>query len=319
VSAVSPIEWTDRTWNPTRGCSRVSPGCERCYAERQALRFAGKGGPYEGLVRLGKKGAMWTGKMRFVRSALAEPLRWRTPCRVFVDSMSDLFHDGVSNEQIAAVFGVMAASRHTFQILTKRARRMREWFDWYEGTSGAGASAYAAALTAIQDLDMRERGPLARLHEVADRSDSWPWPLENVWLGVSAEDQERADERIPELLATPAAVRFVSYEPALGPVDFHSFVRAGRFAQGSRIDWVIIGGESGPSARPFDIAWARSVVRQCKAESVACFVKQLGANPVFSSKDLEFWTREADLGRKGGDPSRWPKDLRVRQMPDEGG
>jgi protein gp37 len=327
------IEWCDKTWNPTRGCSLVSPGCTSCYAMRQAHRFSGKGKPFEGLTKKRVNlGVVWTGKVRLAPDMLALPFSWRKPQRVFVNSMSDLFHEKLSNEAIAAVFGVMAASpRHTFQILTKRAKRMREWFEWYEGESGAGAYAYAAILAAVEALPKDDHDRIGTQLRWSIGGDSEPaWPLPNVWLGVSVEDQERADERIPELLATSAAVRFVSYEPALGPIDFQclttdddSFLDALDDPDGTTLSWVIVGGESGPGARPFDIAWARRVVDQCKAAGVAVFCKQLGAKPFYmwpehtdpKNRHSQIIKRLELKDRKGGNPSEWPKSLRVREFP----
>lgn len=274
------IEWTDVTWNPTRGCSRVSPGCEKCYAERQAARFAGAGGPYHGLVRVGPNGPRWTGDVRLVPDSLTAPLHWRKPRRVFVDSMSDLFHEKISNEDIAAVFGVMAASpQHTFQVLTKRAERMLEWFMLVAARRPTVTmEPVAYCLGAMHGVLRRPSAAVA--HDGDGRP---PWPLPNVWLGVSVEDQQRADERIPPLLATPAAVRFVSYEPALGPVDFQRYIYDGAWMNdplatrgftATRLNWIIVGGESGPGAREFDLAWARSIVAQCRAAGVAMFIKQ---------------------------------------------
>jgi protein gp37 len=310
------IEWTDATWNPIVGCSRVSKGCEHCYAERVAHR--GMSAQHRGLTVMGKHGPRWNGTVRFVAEKLSEPLGWRKPRRVFVNSMSDLFHEGVTDEQIAAVFGAMAACpQHTFQVLTKRPERAKAWFQW---------------VSAFRSIQPR-------------------WPLPNVWLGVSVEDQATADDRIPLMLETPAAVRWVSYEPALGPVDFgrwlcrHTEVgpagvcvkcKAIERDEGSpylppRLDWIVIGGESGPGARPFDLAWARSTVEACRAAGVPCFVKQLGARPMLSAaapcveQSAESIARhgeydpdpiEYDLrDRKGKDPSEWPEDLRVREWP----
>jgi protein gp37 len=261
--ADSSIEWTDKVWNPTRGCSRISPGCGGakgeggCYAERQAARFSGPGQPYEGLVRIGKQGPRWTGVVRLARNKLEEPLRWRKPKRIFVNSMSDLFHENLSDHDIANVFSVMESARsrgHTFQILTKRADRMQRWVsDW------ASKIDYAAG-----------PGEYARRYS-------------HVWLGVSAENQDYADERISRLLTTPASVRFVSYEPALGSMSLWAFLRgehrdASLAALGTRpmpgLDWVIVGGESGPGARAFDIQWMRDVVAQCRVAGVAVFCKQ---------------------------------------------
>ena len=277
---MTTIEWTERTWNPARGCSRVSPGCDHCYAMRQAHRFSGPGQPYEGLTTIRRGRVDWTGRARFVPEQLQQPLRVRRPTAFFVNSMSDLFHESLTNEQVAAVFGVMAATpQHTYQILTKRPKRMREWFGWLDGRR----------------------------------------PLPNVWLGVSCDDQARADERIPHLLSTPAAVRFVSAEPLLGPIALRAWMprhavtetddcapwcsACGPTGPLPRIDWVIVGGESGPGARPCDVDWIRSIVRQCREAGTACFVKQLGS-------------RLGLRDPKGGDPSEWPEDLRVRETPE---
>jgi protein gp37 len=237
---VSRIEWTERTWNPTRGCSRVSPGCDNCYAMHQARRFdhpgkisgngvapqrQGKPGPYHGLTRIGKRGVDWSGVVRLEPELLGRPLRWQKPARIFVNSMSDLFHEALSNEQIAAVFGVMAACpQHTFQVLTKRAERMKQWFEWYRGAHRSGASTYAAVLEALELVPVCNGWHLGS-DRVKRAIEDTPWPLPNVWLGVSTEDQQRADERIPHLLATPAAVRFVSAEPLLAPIDLSFYLR----------------------------------------------------------------------------------------------
>ena len=340
MSDKSSIEWTDATWNPVRGCSRISEGCRNCYAERQAARFCKSGQPFHGFAqvtaprdhmdRVGGRRNGWTGRVELIPEKLDEPTRWRNPRRIFVNSMSDLFHEKLDDEAINAVFGTMAVSpRHTFQILTKRPARMREYLsDRYRHDKIAATWNWG---------DYNRRG--------ADSRTAGLWPLPNVWLGVSVEDQATADERIPLLLQAPAAVRFVSYEPALGPVDFDPWVfnrrRAIRAAMNGPmalneyqadaviaqpLDWLIVGGESGPGARPFDVAWARSAVAQCKAAGVPVFVKQLGAWPFSMSGD--FWpdgTRFVDgsptvgvkfRDRKGGDPSEWPEDLRVREFPE---
>jgi protein gp37 len=306
MSQASSIEWTDATWNPVRGCSRVSPGCEKCYAERVAGRFSGPGMPYHGLAVMGEHGPRWTRKVRMVPEHLADPLRWSRPRRIFVNSMSDLFHEELSNEDIASVFGVMAAApQHTFQILTKRAQRMRDWFRW--------AKDYALPLQlALHHAQNRCEHPALRRD--TDRIICQPWPLRNVWLGVSAEDQQRADERIPNLLETPAAVRFVSYEPAVGHVDFGKYIVAARPRVDMRelvppLDQIIVGGESGPGARPFKLNWARSVVEQCRYAKVACFVKQMGTNA------LDAYGQRVKFANKGGNMSEWPEELRVREFP----
>ena len=317
MSAVSSIEWTDRTWNPVRGCSIVSPGCVNCYAMTFAHRFNRPGGPYEGLTKATTAGPQWTGQVQLVESALREPLSWRKPARVFVNSMSDLFHESVPDDFIDRVFAVMAlAQRHTFQILTKRPSRM---------------SAYLSKLGRRSNVAWNIRTTMdgwPREYDIVDAVESEEtWPLPNVWLGVSCEDQQRADERIPLLLQTPAAVRFISAEPLLGPIDLRTggevtevghidWLRGFRGSEPKipSIDWVICGGESGPKARPCDVRWLRSIVGQCKVSGVPVFVKQLGSAPIKVQAGIvldRLWLTD----RKGGDPSEWPEDLRVRQFP----
>ena len=294
------IEWCDRVWNPAVGCSRVSRGCERCYAERVAHR--GMLPEHKGLTVRGKHGPRWTGEVRFLAERLAEPLSWRKPQRVFVNSMSDLFHEALSIPDIARVFAVMAqAERHTFQVLTKRAKRMREvlaselfWADvdlaHIEMFSGDGGTE--------DDRDRVANACGARV-------------LPNVWLLVSVEDQATADERIPHLLACPAAVRGVSYEPAIGPVAFQQLWMTSHTAGGDDgIGWVIVGGESGPGARPFDLAWARSVIAQCRAAGVACFFKQMGSRPMLDGAPMTL------KHGKGADLGELPVDVRVREWPE---
>jgi protein gp37 len=323
---VGSIEWTDRTWDPTRGCSRASEGCHNCYAERVAHRFSGVGKPYEGLVDT--KGR-WTGEVRLVPERLAEPLRWRKPSMVFVDSMSDLFHPEIPDEYIAAVYAVMAASpRHTFQVLTKRPDRALAWFEWLEGTARRYEPVFSARDHGWRRGHALHAAAVWRGVEGTRATDADHWPLPNVWIGVSVEDQATADERIPLLLQCPAAVRFVSYEPALGPVNltqidypglnlaptfrFDALRGGGRQTETPwRVDWVSVGGESGAGARPCNVEWIRAVVRQCESAGVACYVKQLGAMPVLHT-GLELRLRD----RKGGDPAEWPEDLRVREWPD---
>lgn len=334
------IQWTESTWNPVRGCTVVSPGCEHCYAMGVAARFSGKGQPYEGLAKFSpaRRLPQWTGAVHLVPEHLADPLRWTRPRRVFVNSMSDLFHERLTNEEIAAVFGVMAAApRHTFQILTKRAKRMREWFEWVDTKATLGFEPHEDVVLRCTDRATSHALPIRDGHRMKR------WPLPNVWLGVSAEDQQRAAERIPELLRTPAAVRFVSYEPALGPIDFAPWLTSLRRrglgvveAGHPHLDWIIVGGESGPRARPFDVQWARSVVEQCKAAGVACFVKQMGSVVVYDGvqtpgawwpkqgDDEQVWLRDRQAfafrkhlkNHKGGDMGEWPEPLRVRQFPE---
>lgn len=285
MSAKSSIEWTDATWNPVRGCVKVSPGCANCYAETFAERFRGVAShPYEQGFDL-----------RLVPEKLGEPQRWKSAKRVFVNSMSDLFLEGVPDDYIAEVWRTIATiRRHTYQVLTKRAARMQALVPRLVATFGV---------------------------------------LPNVWLGVSIENQHFADERIPLLLQTPAAVRFISAEPLLGPVNvepwlgyrcrrckslqtscectFGSDAAADR-ANFRGLDWVIVGGESGPGARMFNVAWARSIIQQCKSAGVACFVKQLGAYVLACDGDSGNWNLR---DKKGGDPQEWPEDLRIREFP----
>jgi protein gp37 len=335
------IEWTDRTWNPVRGCSRVSEGCRNCYAERQATRFSGcaswgapggpkahGGDPFFGFAEMTKAGPRWTGKVELVEKHLEDPLHWRQPSRVFVNSMSDLFHEGLPDEAIDRIFAVMAlCPQHTFQVLTKRPRRMFEWSHTKEGR-----------LFGKPDLRYTPPRKLGAL-----------WPFPNVWLGVSVEDQATADERIPLLLQTPAALRFVSYEPALGPVEFFNIayrdhytnVLMGRDRYGlPNLDWIIVGGESGPGARLFDIEWARETIAQCGLAKVPCFVKQFGAKVLgphdgfavkrFIGSDGKVlkqpkvgprWRPPFAIGFTLYDhqnPLDWAEEFRVRQFPRHG-
>ena len=263
----SKIEWTDRVWNPTRGCERVSPECENCYAERYAARFNQAGQPFEGLAQFTPSGPRWTRVVRMHEEFLERPLRWRKPSRVFVNSMSDLFHKAVTNDFIMRVFMTMAqTSRHEYTILTKRARRMFEWFS-------------------TEEAEEAER--FARVEGVA-------WPLSNVIVGVSAGTQERVDAFLPYLIRTPAATRLVSAEPLIGEVRL-SVVKCPRSALSGCVacpiseiceggffnalpflGWVITGGESGVRSRirPMDEDWVRILRDECAEGGVPFFYKQ---------------------------------------------
>ncbi|MCY4552109.1 MAG: phage Gp37/Gp68 family protein [Candidatus Poribacteria bacterium] len=224
ASQSSKIEWTESTWNPVRGCTRVSEGCRFCYAERIAARFSGKGMAYEGLAKNTKAGPQWTREVRTVPELLNEPLKWKKPRRIFVNSMSDLFHEEVELSYIQKVFAVMEkADRHQFQVLTKRAERLLEF------------------------------------------NSKLPWPT-NVWMGVSVED-ERVTDRIEALRQTDAHIKFLSLEPLLGALP--NLVLDG-------IDWVIVGGESGPGAREMEKKWVIEIREQCVDADVAFFFKQWG-------------------------------------------
>lgn len=330
---MTKIQWTDQVWNPTVGCSRASAGCENCYAERVAHR--GMQDAHRGLTVMGSRGPRWTGEVRLLPERLEEPLRWRKPRRVFVDSMSDLFHSNVPFEFIAATFGIMASTpRHTFQVLTKRPERAREFFRWIEtGDLRHPNRATMGCSLAIARV-LREAAPKHEGFVRAARGDV-AWPLANVWLGTSVENQVTADERIPHLLGCPAAVRWISAEPLLGPVDlaYTMFNGADSFGQMPGLDWVVVGGESGPGARACDVAWIRSIVAQCRVAGVPAFVKQLGAQPVardrfdmseefFRNADANGWDEhQGDVvmrlrDRKGGDPDEWAEEFRVREWPE---
>lgn len=288
----SKIEWTDATWNPTTGCRKVSPGCAKCYAERMAKRTFGCecGHQHAKSPRCHQcecteyRPRPFT-DVRMHHERLDTPLRWKRPRRVFVDSMSDLFHELVDTAFITSVFRVMAqAKAHTFQVLTKRPVRMQE------------------QLRLVADS------------MAADNGACIGWPLPNVWLGVSVEDQQRADERVPVLLETPAAVRFLSCEPLLGPVDLTHVATSGwscNVLTGyalhatedvggtcTRVDWVIVGGESGVGFRHMEYEWAIDLVRSCRAAKVPVFVKQLSGWPV-----------EREL-------AKFPKALQHREWPE---
>jgi len=289
ANANTKIEWTDATWSPVTGCTKVSQGCHFCYAERLWPKVEGSRVKREG----GAPRAFTD--VRCHPERLDAPLHWRTPRRIFVNSMSDLFHDDVPDIFIADVFAYMAYARqHQFQVLTKRPQRMLRLL-----TSAKFAEHYDSATGIAHDdacdiLGKRgEFDPNRRLTTDIRAMDPTP-PLPNVWLGVSVEDQATADERIPLLLQTPAAIRFVSYEPALGPVSFkiewlrcpggaeygHGFnrteVHAGCCENHIKLDWLIAGGESGPNARPAHPDWFRSARDQCAAVGVAYFFKQWG-------------------------------------------
>ena len=261
------IEWTDATWNPIRArnkatgkvgwyCEKVSPGCETCYACRFNEVRLGTGLPY-------KPGHRKDVDIFLDEKTLLQPLRWKKPRKIFVCSMTDLFGEWVPDEWIAMVFAIMALTPwHTFQVLTKRSKRMREY----------------CRLIRPQYLDAQDEICEVRY---GSRPTAITWPLPNVWLGVSAEDQTRADERVPDLLATPAAVRFVSAEPLLGVLDMRQTLdRAGMDPvwglRQAGLHWVIVGGESGPRARPMHPDWARGLRDQCKATGTAFHFKQWG-------------------------------------------
>ena len=271
------IEWTEVTWNPTTGCDQISPGCDNCYALTMARRLKAMGA-----AKYQTDGDPATSGPGFGiathPAALAEPYRWRTPRRVFVNSMSDLFHHAVPAAFIADVFATMAMTpQHTYQILTKRPARARTLLNDPDFQHQAWQRAAATDVNGW-------------LGAAAHPPAAWPWP--NVWIGVSVETAQQL-HRIDHLRAIPTAVRFVSAEPLLGPLAGIDL---------TNVDWLIAGGESGPHARPLDLAWIRDLITACQTHGTAAFVKQLGTA----------WTGHRG---KGTDPAAWPTDLQVRQWP----
>lgn len=327
----SKIEWTDATWNPVTGCTRVSEGCRNCYMARTV--------PRQGLDP-------WTVVLHPDR--LEQPLRWKRPRRIFVNSLSDLFHEDVPQEFIVNAYAVMiAAWWHTFQILTKRPAK-REFLFRHQIFRRDVAQAAAGLINKLRGgLSYQGTVNLAAWQAGCAR---------NIHEGVSIENQEAADKRIPLILQTPAAVRFLSAEPLLGPVDMTRWLsyyderkclmstddpmQPVPKGKNRAINWVIVGGESGPGARPCDVVWIRQIKKQCKAAGVPCFVKQLGGyvadrnDAGFEGDEPTAWPMGTDTSdrdnewnyqgalirirltdRKGGNWYEWPEDLRIREFP----
>ncbi len=294
MSDKSGIAWTNATWNPVTGCTKVSQGCKHCYAEREWARLSAN-----------PKATAYYGRdftdVACHEDRLGQPLRWSKQRLIFVNSMSDLFHEDVPDEFIDLVFSVMAlAERHTFQVLTKRPERMRDYMTVH--------------------VDQRD----SALH------------IANVWLGVSIEDQATADERIPLLLQTPAAVRWVSAEPLIGPIDMDECPvgmsgplrpYGGTGTDTPKLDWIVVGGESSVSgARPMRAEWVRKLRWDCKKAGVPFFMKQLGAAFVDEKNgiagaglkvdpDVECVISRRLHDRAGAYIEEWPEDLLVREWP----
>jgi len=301
---MTKIEWTNETWNPILGCSKISAGCKNCYAIFQSYRNKaisqklkedgknlGRLAYYEKLTEKDDFGIDWSGEIVFVPEALEIPLKRKKPTMYFVNSMSDLFHENVPNDWIDQIFSVMAISKHhTFQVLTKRPQRMRDYLLNDE------------TQTFLRNLAQNNLGF-----------------LENVWLGTTCENQKTLDKRLPFLLETPAKVRFLSCEPLLeninlnldGIIDiFDEEIGEATVQPKDALHWIIVGGESGHNARPCNQSWLRSIVEQCQKFNVPVFVKQLGSNVV---NENEFSLRLHH--RKGGDIEEFPTDLRIREFP----
>ncbi|MFB6371571.1 MAG: DUF5131 family protein [Bradymonadaceae bacterium] len=349
---MSDIQWTTETWNPTIGCRRVSTGCENCYAERMAARHANNPDTpqYDGIAEFTDDGPRWSGEVKCLPEKLPEPLHWKKPRRVFVDSMSDLFHTDVPFEFVARIYAVAAMTpRHTYQILTKRPERARAFFDWVDAEHDEPPDiAFHAHL-------FDDEGQCAAANSIAGvLGDGYNvgWPPRNIWLGVSTENQQTADERIPTLLETPAAVRFISAEPLLESINLR-WIETGETTsldpldgwrrrsisdsdcavhgdelqyydvdeqymcnEHPALDWVIVGGESGHDARPCRFEWIDQIRRQCEESDVPCFVKQLGSNP--RMWNIDDGVHDAPIEDfKGADPDEWPDELHVRQYPED--
>ena len=314
----SKIQWTDETWNPVVGCSKVSPGCDNCYAERMAFRLAHMGqAKYNRTVYMG--GGGWNGKTFCDEKALEIPLHWRKPRQIFVCSMGDLFHKSVPFEFIDKVMAIIAlCPQHTFPVLTKRPERMLEYFT-KEDEDGRTIEDHL-------DAGLMDGGYTGMA-----------WPLPNLWLGVTAENQEQADKRIPILLQIPAAIRFVSIEPMLGAVNLRSIDTGNKWPFKSEtaklnaliggtysrresnpldtcsrfmdtdtpsLDWVIVGGESGPGARDCPVKNIRGIVNQCKPVGVPVFVKQ-----------IHRWVADGNKRILVKDIDYFPDDLQIREYP----
>ena len=340
--AESKIEWTGRSdWNPVRGCTRVSRGCGGpgphggCYAEVIAGRFSDPGQPFHGFAKRTTAGARWTGKVEVVWDRLLLPLSWRKPAVIFGSSTSDLFHEALPPDEIAQIYAVGIAAHHlrghTIQWLTKRPERARSLLNdpaWWELVNSI-----AGALVIERTDPLNRRSDDARA-TLADYGPTNPPP--GIWLGTSVEDQPAADERIPHLLATPAAVRFLSCEPLLEPVDLNKIERDGlafwsmregpgylasiggndlvghwpKVGEEARIDWVIVGGESGPGARPMHPDWARSLRDQCAAAGVPFFFKQWGEWFPYGEIDAAGRQNSVTKGERPGLWHVWPGELR---------
>lgn len=345
--SASPIKFRDTEGRAAWGCIKASAGCQNCYAEAISRRYRGPGAGFTAKRMEGLTPYVDEAELK----AMLSPRRLPAGSKVFVGDMTDIFGPWVPFEMLDRLFAVMALrSDVVFQVLTKRPERMREYLEaWVENSaqSHSGSTALdlrwdAARKFLLSVLTKPEHYRSMGIRErVGVMMAFQRWPLPNVWLGTSAEDQAAADVRIPELLACPAAVRFVSAEPLLGPVNFDDGEHSCFTCDGSEptdewclskqngwagghfhgVDWVIVGGESGPGARPCDIGWIRSTVGQCKAAGTAVFVKQVGSRPYFPADcDCEgehgnHRTAGRLKDRKGGDMAEWPADLRVREMP----
>ena len=313
MSDNTKIEWTDATANAINGCTVVSPGCANCYAMKQAHRFPVR----QGLTRPSPSGMTWTGEVRLNEAVFDQVLRWKRPRRIFWNAHGDTFHPSVPDEWIDRMFAVMALTpQHTHQVLTKRAERMRAYLR---------DEALRQRVVAQMQTMFGPGYPRSFYDDIRDWSENDGFPLPNVWLGVSVEDQQRADERIPVLLDTPAEVRWLSMEPLLGPVDLSpwlwgrakpcrgcpgdvdcdcGFERRSNLDGEEVIDWVVLGGESGPGARPMSPEWARQVRDQCEHGGVPFHFKQWGdwgiVDPDAGDVNMDGWAMKRIGKRNAG-------------------
>jgi protein gp37 len=284
VSEKTGIAWTDSTWNVVTGCTKISQGCAHCYAELTAAR----------LQRMGSKRYRDGFAVRFHPDVLREPMKWRAPRRIFVCSMADLFHKDVTDRQRAAIWCVMASRPdHTFQVLTKRAQEMKRWFSWLEEMATKAADVFPEDHQNWRRAHVLRAAAIDFGIAVPDYAflEDQGWPLRNVEVGVTVENEEQAEARLLYLMACPAAVRFASLEPLLEDVDLTPWLDERPGCDGGaphedceqcypatrKLDWAIVGGESGPDARPMHPDWVRSVRDQCHAAMVPVFLKQWGA------------------------------------------
>ena len=315
------IQWTDETWNPMTGCTKVSSGCKHCYAETVAKRL------WKHQYGDGRK---FTDVMFHVER-LRLPFLWRKPRRVFVNSMSDLFHEDLSDAMIDTVFAAMLLTpRHTYQVLTKRPKRMRSYLSDVNrmGLIQDQARVLAGTMKRYGILTENVYYEIEHGFRLCSEVDMLPY-VPNVWLGVSVEDQETADLRIPLLINSPAYIRFLSVEPLLDHVSLMPYLEMKRDGVLLHpIEWVICGGESGNRARPCHVSWIDNVIQECDAVGVAVFVKQLGRRVATDGVvpgrgariERDGSTDNAILWKmgdsKGGDMSEWCPSLQRRDFPD---
>ena len=300
---MSKIQWTDETWNPIVGCSRISEGCKNCYAAETA-----KSARLQQFSQY-KSVSKWDGKVEFLESQLIKPLSWKKPKKIFICSMSDLFHENIPDAWIDKIFAVMVlCPQHTFQILTKRPTRMLKYFSGEER---------------LLDINFEISNILGEDFTEAE-SKLLKLPLPNAWIGVTVENQKAADERIPLLMEIPAVVRFLSCEPLLESLDLsrflpiewsetaedwiQSWLGTESYSTNDYPNWIIVGLESGSNARRCDLQAVHTIINQCQTAKVKVFCKQLGT----------VWAKESGTykqDRKGGSPELWDKSFNVQEFP----